>query len=347
MHCTKKGWALVLAPFMVVCLSACPIDGPEGDGGPLTDEEKVEALIEGVAKRYAECASEQLRFTQELDPALTEVLLSQIADLEDQVRANFEQIANSDKVEIDVDSIDPCLDAINAARCEVLLDSAGPEACIDIFRGTVEENGECALEAECADGYCVGVEAERCGGCVPYAQENEPCGGDVVCAPGLNCGVDVCERPAPPPAAPKAGDSCSPQTGCGNPVYTGLICLSETSTCVEVSVVNLGETCDVYGTPDARRLCKNMLSTTYCDADLAAGETSGVCVPRPTTGEACGGIAMCNLLESECFDDTCVGTPGEGEACHEIVSCAVGLSCVDGVCKRPVYEAAPLPVCGG
>lgn len=352
MQRSNRNIAILAAPFLVLSLSACPSEDPG------TEEDKFDELIETLAARFSECMDEQLGFASQLDPDFAAAVRVNRADAKRGLRATFEQMRDSERVSYREEHLDDCIDELERSSCERLLSSStGPEACVALFQGTAEEGEECAFDSECADGHCAGASNERCGACAPYAKEGEPCDGDAVCATGLTCnfagnGTDlVCEKEEPTPPAPKKGDSCNPQSGCGNPALSGLVCLEEggSATCVDVSVVALGGECELFGQPNARRFCKGMLSTTYCDVDFMSGATTGTCVERPSVGEACNGLALCNSFEAECVDEVCVAVAAVGEACDENdgPSCTLGASCQEGVCRvENTIDVDPAPICG-
>lgn len=234
-----------------------------------------------------------------------------------------------------------CLDAFANATCDKT-DEAGrviPLACDELFRGTVDADGQCFEDAECISGDCQ----------IPSSE--------------LMCTAGKCVGNTPPPVRMPArnGESCA-STAC----VSGAFCNSSTFLCEPLHTTGMGcltTTECAYGlgcAGGAVRTCKMLPAIGQpcpdgeCRDDGARCTTSGCvaiglpgatcssssdcsnyytcdfstmkCKQLPVTGEAC------NSGGSRCFDASycdpstlkCIPYRGSGEICSSSLQCASG-----------------------
>jgi hypothetical protein len=189
------------------------------------------------------------------------------------------------------------------------------------------------LGQSCASAPCVAELA-----CNYEVYECEPRGGlgedcaYVACEADLVCVATevsyVCLDDYPP--APVAGDPCDSDDAWSCDVFDeGLVCLEGLSggECVAIELGELGDGCNAESTWDVAHVgwCDGIASTTYCAALPAGG---GVCVLRPTIGDACDpAAAPCRASDSTCLDD-------DGDGAYQCEPfAAFGESCVDRPCS--------------
>jgi hypothetical protein len=154
-----------------------------------------------------------------------------------------------------------CL-AVCTANCYALDFVDGPPACQAVFQGKAKDGASCKFNVSCASGYC--IDNDTCPGtCKARVVAGGKCGDDDKCVAGHVCFGGKCV----PNVAKEIG------TGCGTLVCkSGAYCDSATDKCLALH--NLGQKC-----PDVNT-CKPGLQC----IDAGSG---GVCVPMPTSGEAC------------------------------------------------------------
>ena len=281
--------------------------------------------------------------------------------------------AAAGSVEYNREAAAECLDAIRELGCNY--DDAEPEVCDRVFVGKVGKNEPCLKTAECAGnaicGYPPSCTDQCCvGACRVFADPlaiGEPCSfSGTPCVPEAFCAQDpmtgmttVCT------ALVKAGGDCSLGQRCdedsecdGNEcrkvkeAAVGESCDGPNVRCVEPARCNyddgearckieptLGAPCD----PD-RDSCRRV--DTYCD------RPSGLCTLLPGPGQSCNDAsclpyASCESVEGMFGESgqnlqSCVRLPTEGEACEEYSTCLGQLQCIDGTCKFPELDTAPV-----
>lgn len=70
------------------------------------------------------------------------------------------------------------------------IDRTGSSLCAGVLQGQVAEDGECTIDADCADGYC--VMPDPLGTCAPYVALEGACDSDNLCGPGYACIANAC-----------------------------------------------------------------------------------------------------------------------------------------------------------
>lgn len=262
-------------------------------------------------------------------------------------------------VEFDETHYDDCLYDTSNLSCFPL--SGRPldvPACRRAFVGLVASGGRCTTDFACADGgvcvlrstggacegECVSSSARACSGpldcragelcqlgsCIPVnagARLDEPCGGFVACAAGLQCvrraGFDYRCRPLG-----AQGQLCrvDGRNGCDE----GLMCVAQAGTvqgqCLPLA--RAGDSClETWA-------CGGPQSGLYCDA------LSGVCVERPGYGECTfvGTKAYCARDDLYCdlsrVPPACVPLRNVGEPCRVDSECGPAgenVACVRGL----------------
>jgi hypothetical protein len=258
------------------------------------------------------------------------------------------------KVKYDGDAARRCADAIAGQSCTVSSDLLrSPDECWAALRGTVDDGGACALDAECLSqlcgiGQCDPGSACCTGSCIGGRAPGSvalggSCRGDGECRIGLRCTAGAC---AP---LQKLGEACSGSTSCAE----GLTCRD-----VCTALPGLGELCDgecrdIDAFCSRGKCVKLGLSGDLCGPDVECSgyyscDATSHCVLQ-------GGIplgATCQAREL-CAGPAglCVVPPGESTGvCKQIVSdgdaCDANRVCVSpGTCNAGTHTCDPGPVC--
>lgn len=269
-----------------------------------------------------------------------------------------------------------CLDAQRALGCSIFL-AAPPQACRDMFTGTIAEGEACSLSEECAgDAYCASAGCPDVPGtCTARKGNGSACASTDECQDGLACEDQVCRTPAS-----TSGGSCGGDTGLACPIDE--ICVTEmegaAGTCTPLTTVfdgALGDPCDLrafdFCSPDLSCVVTGLAGTEpemscaaiassggtcnggipdmcplgeYCDAQPFMLMFEGTCRPRPTEGQQCvqalSGSVCAQGLDCVMIDGTptCIEVRANGE------TCATGQECLSGYCESGTCAAQPL--CG-
>ena len=253
---------------------------------------------------------------------------------------------NAGRIKYDGKAAATCLDAIRSQSCNYSDQSveSEPQACKDVSRGTVADNGVCYSGSECVSGrgcsgrVCPGSITTCCPGkCNPGASSAAaiPIGGDcgvsgVACVSGA-----FCANGSPSTCTAKAamGQPCDigyPSDSCVDGAY----CVTNgpnTGTCGKLPAH--GQTCYPTGVV-YRPACDSMLD--YCDS------TSLKCVPRIPVGGNCSPGASCvDYATCDSTTGRCVAQPLAGEACDDTngLRCLGSLLCSSGICALPPAPA--------
>jgi hypothetical protein len=250
----------------------------------------------------------------------------------------------------DLDAARLCRDALfDLPRCE-LPGQVLPEACRQVYQGSLSPGARCVADSECARGRCEFVH-NRCpeGLCVERVEEGGACGANEECEVNLVCRGNECQPVGQQGEVcdenegltdcdellwcdggtcqplPNVGDDCA--TGFGvDPCRGSLVCSGVFGgQCVAGG--EAGDSCNRAGDPpcapghrcdrDAHR-CVTLLrpGEEGCSSALNCPflhECDGIrCVPLPIAGEACSPVMPC--LEGACVDRTCTLLP-DGEPC--------------------------------
>lgn len=242
----------------------------------------------------------------------------------------------------DADAGAQCLAAWNSAACHDAMD-----VCSQVLRGTVELNGGCAENADCAhgnfcdrsstcpgvcrapvalgqpvpeDGQCAANAYPKNGRCVARLALDEACDladAKTQCVDGATCGPGAL---CVPKRVALEGEDCGDFYGlrCAE----GLACTSDGC----AKKLPLGATCDGFGAP--------------CQDDLHC--IDGACLPKGVLGDVCDFFRPCgDGFACPPFGETkyCAPIRLVGDACNTTFDCDFGLACSDGRCSR-------LPVVG-
>jgi hypothetical protein len=350
----------VLLGAMLAGSIACACDDGGGGGGPGPELSELPAVYaDTVCGQLLACYGDVAAI---MGVTATDCETALVAQLEDSVLPVWEAADEAGTIEYDADRVQGCLDAIEAASCQVMSNRI-PEGCDAIFNGTVEPGGPCRNDVECAgEAYCRGADCP--GLCVARVEAGGACTDSGECVSGLTCQDETCALPAAEGEACEGGnpecaegylcagadgetpgtcrsfgdfelvgdgESCLPDEGvlC----QAGLSCVLDqlvppTMTCVAESAS--GGACRA-GTPDP---CPD---GQLCTADPLGGEIDGTCVPEPGDGEPCVG----GVLGTRCAaglrcdgDDICRSLERLGEPCASSGQCYSGL-CEGGACASP------------
>jgi hypothetical protein len=212
-------------------------------------------------------------------------------------------------------AIEACAGAYAGWACDDYLnDQSIPPACQQQL-GPVIDGGPCAIDGECATGFCAIAPGSPCGTCaavpvagascaqltscgptlactadtfecVVFGVRGDACGRGAICGIGLSCvGADLTTGPhgTCQIAGDTMGAACDPsaKTGPGCDRNAGLVCNSMSKTCQPVVIAPTGQPCgdDVGGQP------------VYCQANgVCSGATAtmpGTCAAAAADGAAC------------------------------------------------------------
>lgn len=294
------------------------------------------------------------------------------ADFENGFLATLQAAIDAGTVTYDPSLGATCIEEQRALGCSIFL-VAPPQACRDMFTGTVAVGGACSISEECAgDAYCADADctADVPGTCTARKGTGTACESTDECQGGLVCENLVCRTPAS-----TSGGACGGDSGLACPLDQ--ICIgamgSAPGTCTPITSVFAGardEPCDIFEqelcTPDLSCAITGVEGTTpvmtcvaladaggscflavpdmcplseYCDADPTMGRLEGTCQPRPGAGQACAQTpagVMC-AVGLDCIDGTCRALQDNGGSCETGEECRSGI-CEGGTC-------APYPIC--
>jgi hypothetical protein len=204
-----------------------------------------------------------------------------------------------------------CLAALKAEQCGHL--SWGtwllPEACDDLFTGTVPADGPCAADVECVSGtFCQPGHLDGgCGTCLPI---NPLCDQDWQCPSGKTCNPidqfdpEVGNECGTPPTLAGQGEPCS-QVRCEDGYY----CDTDLSDPVCLALGQNGDACPWGGPPTS---CAYGLT---CVPGPSGNEYNGTCLPWKALGQYCENEFQCFGFADVLCDlssHTCVDAPSSG-----------------------------------
>jgi len=284
----------------------------------------------------------------------------------------YRKIQNLGHIMYDASAAASCRDEISDGACTDGFDRDlwSVPACQNVVTGLSQEGAECTLQQACAEGLSCDASEQVCPGiCRLLRGNNDGCGGDDFCEPGLFCALTarVC-RVAVALGAPcelsSQGNSCtegsfcdasSPtgsvcalargrNTGCTSPYQcaSGLRCINSLcsggktgDTCVRDSNCDQGLRCAPNGrcaVPVSEGGTCNV-EDLPCVAGLACvtEEMAGTCVKRPVLGEECSEMKPCLL--GRCLDSACTAAASDGASCMSDEDCLPGRDCNDGLCS--------------
>ena len=253
-------------------------------------------------------------------------------------------------VDYDALNMDGCLSAIESSTC-IAFDAQDFEGkCDSVFSGSLAMGAGCAVDEECANGYCTGDQGCE-GTCQPLVGEGEACDPEEQsqCSAGLDCTpTGLC--------IPKAGSLIR---GLEGQVCSAIECAPNYSCVLEderrcrafddVYRLGLDETCTTIANAPGRHRCEDGLLCVFESHER--GESGGRCIAMPKAGEPCfvaaaSRVAWC-AFGSYCdgldpingdYSGTCLPYPQEGDACEILPGtdgiCSFGSECKDGVCQR-------------
>ena len=233
--------------------------------------------------------------------------------------------------------VQKCLDEIATGRCDTL-SQRQPESCKAALEGTVEEGGDCALDAECrGPQYCKTNDA--CPGkCAPYEKAGGACSSNDNCASGLKCGDNLhCVAPS------QQGEACEQ----GEPKCAdGLLCLGQDSTAKTPGICYTIEAALSGAEGDACSLSDGQLCAAAYSCEITSiAQLGGNCVAKVGAGAACHAAfpdecptdEYCALGVNPLLPGTCTSKPKAGEACATALGggqiCAPDTRCDANVCR--------------
>lgn len=251
--------------------------------------------------------------------------------------ATLPNAVDAGRVKYHASKVQQCLDDIAAGGCATLSERQ-PASCKAALEGTVEQGGDCTLDAECiGEQYC--KTSSACPGqCAPYEQAGGACSSNDNCKSGLKCGDNGhCVAPAQEAEACEQGEpKCA----------DGLLCLGQDATqktpgtCYAIDQAlsgKAGDDCSLDGH--------------LCQGDLACEITSiaplgGTCTAKLDSGAACHAAfpdecpddEYCALGANPLMPGTCTSKPKAGEPCAKGLGdaeiCEPYARCDAGVCRE-------------
>jgi hypothetical protein len=224
-----------------------------------------------------------------------------------------------------------CEAALGQVTCEELGGAADLEACGEVWDGTVPDGGDCAVTAECAEGWCDPGDCDPALSCctgVCAAVEDEgvvPIGGD--CSVELCSSDAYCDYEAVPATCRQlvAADAPCHEGECIEGLYCRITDL-DAGTGVCSGLPDEGEPCD----PDYP-VCAR--ADNWCDP------ADNMCRRLALVGDSCDEVSDNCVAYAWCSPDgMCVARPGEGDPCEDWPPCMGDLECVDDTCVIPPIE---------
>ena len=337
----RRLWGL-MSISTVALFAAC---GGSSDDG-LTDDKGTP--IDDVPELYAEatCTAVEACF----GPAFETFNSGEDcrADAEIAVEDDLQRLKDAiddGRVKYDGTKVKPCIDKLKGLSCAAL-NGQQPEECEDVVDGTVENGGDCSMDAECQSEQAYCKAGNSCPGkCTPREAAGGACKRNSDCAVGLECSEDTdrCFKPA------EEGQACrgTSEPDCG----PGLFCIGAdddtgaSGTCQDINEVlsaKEGDACSF----DKGPFCGAGLHCVIDGIDETKGELITTCRKTVGAGEACklGFPDQCNDNEycaapPESFEGTCTPKPKDGEPCAtspadpESEICAPNTRCDGGTCR--------------
>ena len=372
----KLACFLVFVPALVL---GCPPDIGEGEvegegEGEGEGEFNSAELVDALLSFYDRCLVRGAYlgpFYAEAEPATDLSPFLNLPDRQDLIDY-FDALQINPALDFDPPSYAACLAVVPTIGCADL----NIQSCNTIFSGNREVGDGCAADIECADTvatFCDGTDrGDVCGACTARPGVGDPCDFDLdACAAGLLCSdldtstcvripgdgepcpesvcaggfacdnaTETCEPPDPDPSL---GDPCV--NGRCNTFQTGLACDATSDTCVDVTVVQPGETCDPQddlhpagGFLEVVNYCINQAAGVNTCADTV-GDGTFTCTVLPGDGDAC--------LQGDCTRDASCDDTNQcnvhrvlGESCSDF-GCALSFTCNENsICEA---KSDPLP----
>lgn len=246
--------------------------------------------------------------------------------------AAYDRAVAAGRLQVDPRQLDPCVADIAATDCLTLFAASGsgpPGACAQLVVGTVQVNGSCYLDNECASGgYCGGLTCP--GTCTRYGATGDPCGTAAYprCGPTLTClsvgAAKTCESYL------TAGADCSLNTsGCGG----GLACDTSSPTPSYKCVAALGASCaGPGGCPVPGLVCVGYTTVTagVCRVAKSVGDATCIVGQRECAyGAYCAGTAVGATGTCTAYPSTMNASFACGVVHGELVDC------IGGYCSFP------------
>ena len=231
----------------------------------------------------------------------------------------------SGQVHYDERAAAACVDALAAISCDLSARDARlePDACANVFTGTVAQGGPCGFDEECASARCT-----------PAA----------LCPDDYTCCIGTC---ATPPHTAALGDACQIDSDCALDAFcSGAGCHA---------LLADGESCSASAQCDFDLICNRPSPTQSgeCGRPPQLGEacpghvcgeigttcgSGGTCVELSRPGQPCATDFDCGPREVCTSGLVCAVPPQLGDPCS--ASCAVGAWCNaddhGGTCDVPV-----------
>lgn len=241
-------------------------------------------------------------------------------------------------VSYDGQELGRCLADIRALSCaDIFAADVDPFAVCQPYTGTVSDQGQCVLHAECAvaGGYCERTgcaDGDACclGQCASPKALDEPCAGDIECGPSAYCVAGTC-------ADGSVGARCAEHAQCDSDNYCdGAACVADRAS---------GAACEADAQCPAPETCvgRNLPAGGMCARSLATGDpcaiacrsffshyceqpdpsSLGTCQPRVEAGTLCTSQVMPCQIHMTCAPDSnaCAPSGDVGDPCQNSINC--------------------------
>jgi hypothetical protein len=250
--------------------------------------------------------------------------------LRDIVDPNLLAAAADGSVTYDGAAAGRCLEASALRTCDVTDEDgrAPDEDCLLALRGTVDEGGACAIDAQCKSQRCeLAACPEACcaGTCIGPPVDPRPIGFSSTCSSSSECvSGSYCAASGTCETLLAAGTQCASASECAY----GLGCAGSPRVCKPLPA--LGEPC-----PD--RQCRD--EGTYCELSTQTCAPLGLDGDPCTASDACSPFFSCDRVQQRCRRGAAVGEP-----CASTLQCASAATYCDvgtGSCtaRKPEGQA--------
>lgn len=267
----------------------------------------------------------------------------------DIVDPNLIAAVSDHSVRYDGDAAGRCLEASARRTCDVTdADGRAPDDdCLRALRGTVDENGACAIDAQCKSQRC---ELEACpdaccaGTCIGPPADPRPigfsssCSSSSQCVTGSYCAASrTCERLLVVDMPCTDASECAYGLGCAGTPRTCKPLPALGDDCPDRVCRDDGTYCAPSGTCEPLGLDGDpCTSSAACSPFYRCDRTQQRCRHGAAVGEPCASSLQCAAVGTYCDTDTgtCAARKSQGEACDLDDECE-SASCL-GICSPPV-----------
>lgn len=259
----------------------------------------------------------------------------------------FEANVEDGTVVFDPEAAAACIAAIEDWSCDTTAENnrSEPEACGQVFTGTVAEGGDCYIDEQCADGgNCAPIKCidacclSECVAGPPEVDLGDSCV-DAICPADAFCNdANECEALLPENAPCSYDGMCDYGLACPDGTCVPLPATGEA--CPDGACQHAGDSC-VEGICARRGSVGDDCSVAQCQFGLLCTEgAEPTCASFPTIGQSCAAAGFCSEGYCDVDSTVCEELLGAGAACSSGLDCEVGLLCDDT--QEPAECTAPV-----